>query len=133
MVLVKIVIALYIVKQKKENFLNEKNVKITKGSHAYKGYTSTYSVKTFHSFNPQLQHKDTEFAIKNKLIDLLPKLKRFKFLTLVLEFKKCKMMMKNYIAPFIRTHKQKQLLMKVTLMMYLNQSIVVLYQTYKNL
>ena len=34
---------------------------------------------------------------------------------------------------FIQTHKQKQLLMKLLLMMFLNQSILQLYQTYKNL
>ena len=41
------------------------------------------------SFNPELQLKDTESAIRNKLTDLLSKLKSFKFVaTLVLEFKK---------------------------------------------
>ena len=34
---------------------------------------------------------------------------------------------------FILTQKQKQLSMKVVLMIYLNQSITQLYQTYKNL
>ena len=61
--LVKILIALYIVKQKKRNFLDKKNVKITKLSHAYK---DTYRDKIFNSFNPELQHEDTEAAIKNK-------------------------------------------------------------------
>ena len=61
--LVKILIALYIVKQKKRNFLDEKNVKITKLSHAYK---DTYWDKNFNSFNPELQHEDTEAAIENK-------------------------------------------------------------------
>ena len=40
-------------------------------------------------------------------------------------------MKKNYITPFIRTQKQKNLLMKVTFMMNLNQSIVLLYKTQK--
>ena len=41
------------------------------------------------SFNPELQHKDTESAIKNKLTDLLSQLKDFKFVkTLVLEIEK---------------------------------------------
>ena len=41
------------------------------------------------SFNPELQLKDTESAIKNKLTDLLSQLKDFKFVkTLVLEIKK---------------------------------------------
>ena len=42
-------------------------------------------------------------------------------------------MMKQNIAPFIHPKGLKQLLMRVILMMYLNQSIVILYQTYKNL
>ena len=42
-------------------------------------------------------------------------------------------MIKHYIAPFICTQMQKQLSMKVTLVMYLNQSIILLYQIYKNL
>ena len=43
------------------------------------------------------------------------------------------MMIKHNIALFILTQKQKQLLMEVILMTYLNKSIVLLYQTYKNL
>ena len=43
------------------------------------------------------------------------------------------MMIKQNITPVILTQKLKQLLMKVILMMYLNQSIVLLYPTYKNL
>ena len=42
-------------------------------------------------------------------------------------------MKKQYITPFILTHKQKQLLLKTILMMYLNTSKLLLYQTYKNL
>ena len=57
-------------------------------------------------------------------------LRGFKFVTtLVLESKKLKMMIKQNIAPFIQTQKQKQLLMKVILIMHLNQSFVQLYQT----
>ena len=37
------------------------------------------------------------------------------------------------MALFSQTQKQKQLLIKVTLMMYLKPSILRLYQTYKNL
>ena len=85
-------------------------------------------------FNPELQLKDSESAIKNKLIDLLSQLKVFKFVTaLVIEFKKYKVMIKHYMQPFTQTQKQKQLLMKKILIMYLNQSIVSLYQTLKNI
>ena len=72
------------------------------------------------SFIPELQLKDTEFAIKNKLIDSLTELKVFKVVTtLVLEFKKIQRdNVTLYIVPFIWTQKQKKLLIKVTLMMY---------------
>ena len=60
-----------------------------KQSDAYKRYGSTYSVKILNSFNPELQLKDTQSAIKNKLIDLLSELRGFKLVTtLVLEIKK---------------------------------------------
>ena len=65
-------------------------------------------------------------------INLLTKLKGFKLMTtLVVEFKKTKN--NDNAKPFIQTQKQKQLLMRVILMMYLYQFIVRLYQTYKNL
>ena len=60
--------------------MDEKNAKITKRSHAYKGYASTSSVEILNYFNPKLQLEDTEYAIRNKLIDLLTELKGFKFL-----------------------------------------------------
>ena len=82
-------------------------------------------------FNPELQTKDTESAIKNKLERLLTKLKGSKFVrTLVLVVKKIK---NDDKAKFIHIEKQKQLSMNVTLTMYLNQSIQKLYQTYKSL
>ena len=75
--------------KKNENFWKEKNVKITKRLHSYIGYASTYNVKILKSFNPELQLKETEFTTKNKLIDLLPKLRGFKFVrTFVLESNK---------------------------------------------
>ena len=42
-------------------------------------------------------------------------------------------MMKQNITPFIYPQKLKQLLMRVILTIHLNQSVVILYQTYKNL
>ena len=99
-----------------------------------KGSTSTYSAEILNSFNSELQFKDTQFAIKNKLIYLLSELKGFKFITtLFFEFKIKKLMTKQNMASFIQTQKQEQLLMKVILMMFLNQFILRLYQTYKNL
>ena len=71
--------------------MNEKDAKIAKRSHAYKGYASTYSVKILNLVNPELQLKDIAYPIKNTLIDLLSELRAFKFVTiLVLEFKKIK-------------------------------------------
>ena len=68
-----------------------KNAKITKWSYAYKGCASTYNVEILNSLNPELQLKDIECTIKKKLIDLLPELRGFKFVTtLVLESKKIK-------------------------------------------
>ena len=45
-----------------------------KRSHAYKSHTSTYRVEVLNSFNAELQLKDTESAITNKLIDLMTEL-----------------------------------------------------------
>ena len=49
--------------------------------------------------------------------------------TLVLEFKKMKSDDKTIYSTFYSNSKQKQFLMKVTLMMYLNQCILPLCQT----
>ena len=70
--------------------MNEKNTKTTKREHAFKGYANTYNVEILNSFNPELQLKDAESPIKVKLIELLTQLKGFKFVTLVLVFKKIK-------------------------------------------
>ena len=53
-------------KKKKKNF-NKKNLKITKQVHAFNCYASSYNLQALNSFNPELQLKDTEYAIKNKL------------------------------------------------------------------
>ena len=64
-------------------------MKITKLEHAFKGYASTYNDEILNSFNPKLQLKDTESAIKSNLIELLTQLNGFKFVTtLVLVFEK---------------------------------------------
>ena len=38
--------------QKSEKFLNEKNIKITKREHGFKGFENTYNFEVFNSFNP---------------------------------------------------------------------------------
>ena len=81
--------SLYSDTKKRENFLNEKNVKITKRGNAFKGYASTYNVEILNYFNPEQQLKDTESAITSNLIELLTQLKGFRLvITLVLVFKK---------------------------------------------
>ena len=65
--------------------------------------------------------------MKNKLIDLLTELRGFKFVkTLVLEFKKIENDDKTKYSTFYLNSKA-EILMKVTLMMNLNQYIVLLY------
>ena len=44
---------------------------MTKRSHAFKGYASSYYVEIVNYFNHQLQLKDIESAVKSKLIELL--------------------------------------------------------------
>ena len=81
--------SLYSDAKKSKNFLNGVNVQIKKRVHAFKGFASSYNVEVLNSFNPELQLKDTEYAIKRNLIALLTQLKDFKFVaTLVLVFKK---------------------------------------------
>ena len=57
--------------KKNEHFFNEKNMKLTKREHAFKGYVSTCDIEILNSFNFELQLKDTESAIKSKLTELL--------------------------------------------------------------
>ena len=73
----KIRLLLNTVKQKKMDFFKIKNVKMQK--HAYRGYASTYNVEILNFFNPYLQLKDSESAIKDKLISLSSQLRGFKF------------------------------------------------------
>ena len=57
------------------NFLNKKNVNITKRIHAFKGFGNSCKVEILNSFNSNLQLKDTESAIKNKLKKILTELR----------------------------------------------------------
>ena len=74
-------IPLYTETKKCEKILGEKNAKLTKRSHAYKGHASSYNIDNLNSFNPELQLTDTESAIRKNLIDLLSHLRRFKLVT----------------------------------------------------
>ena len=56
-------------------------MKISKQTHAFKGYASTYNVQILNSFNSELQLKHTESEIKNKTKKLLSELIGFKFAT----------------------------------------------------
>ena len=87
--------------KKKLNIFKQKNVKITKRWHTFKGFASSFNVEILNSFNPELQLKDTESAIKSKLINLLVQLKGSKFLTrLVLLFEKIERKIKQSMALF---------------------------------
>ena len=75
--------------KKSKHSLNEKNVKIKKQAHTFKGFASAYNVWILNSFNPELQLKETGSAIESKLIDSLTQSKGFKFMAMVfLVFKK---------------------------------------------
>ena len=63
----------------------------------------------------------------------MTQIKGFKLVTaVVLVYKKTESDDKKNMTPFIRSQKQKQILVKVTLMIYLNQSILLLYKTNKH-
>ena len=81
--------SLYSHTKRSKNFLSQKNVKITKRADTFKSYASSYNFEILNSINHDLQLKNTEFAIKSRIIELLAQLKGFKFVaTLVLVFKK---------------------------------------------
>ena len=80
---------------------------------------NTYNVQLLYFINHELQLKDTESAIKNKLINLLPKLRGFKFVTtLVLEFKKTTNGDETKFTTIYSNSKAEKLLLKVTLIIF---------------
>ena len=86
--------------------MSEKNVKIPKWSHAFKRYESSCNVEIL-----KISVKDTESAIQNKLIDLLPELEGFKFVTiLVLEFKKIQCDDKTLYCTFYSNSKAEKII-----------------------
>ena len=87
------------------NLFEQKNVKITKKSHAFKNYASSYEVEILNSFNSELQLKDNESAIKQKLKKLLTKLRGFNLVTkLILMIKKKKVKIKQKNDTFFYSH-----------------------------
>ena len=54
-----------------------KNKKKKKRAHAFKNYTHSYNIKILNSFNLELQLKNTEFSVKNKLKKILSELRSF--------------------------------------------------------
>ena len=85
-------------------------MKITKRAHAFKGFAIFYNVEILNPFNPELQLKDTQSAIKSKLIDLLTQLQGFKFVkTLVLVFKKIESEDKKKYDTFYSNSKVKMI------------------------
>ena len=89
------------------------------------------------SFNPELHLKDTESAIKNKLKKLFSDLRRFKFVTrLFLVFKKIESRDKIKYDNFYSRSKAERIINEsdiVMKVMCLNESILQLHGTYKNL
>ena len=59
----------------------QKNVKITKPAHAFKGYASFFNFEILRSFKPDLELQDTESTTKKNLIVLLNELNGFNFVT----------------------------------------------------
>ena len=113
--------------EKRENVFDKK-CKLAKRSHSYKRYASTCNVEILNSFHPELQVKHTEFAIENELIYQLSEVREFKFVTrLVLEFRTIESNDEAKYSIFYLNSKTKIILMKVILMMYLNQFILQLY------
>ena len=88
--------------------MNQKNVKITKLAHSFKAIESSYNFEILNSFNPELQFKNAECAIKNKLKKILTGLKGLKFVKIpVLLFKKIEVMIKQSMRFFMQSRKEK--------------------------
>ena len=84
------------------------------------------------SFNPELQLKDTESAIKIKLIELLAQLRGFKCVTtLVLVFKKIEIKDKTKYYNFYSISKAEIIIIESDIKMCLNQCILQLQQNTK--
>ena len=108
----------------------KKNAKIAKQSHAYKGFASSYNINILISFSAELQIKDTESAVRSKVIDLLSELREFKFVsTLVIELKK---IASNNVTKYI-TFYSETVINESNIDHVFHQYVLRLYQTYKNI
>ena len=85
-------------------------------------------------FNPELQLKVTESAIKNKLIDLLSEFKGFKcVLRIVLEFKKRQSDDKALYSTFYSNSKPETIINENDIGdVFESIYSTIIYQTYKN-
>ena len=93
--------------------MDENVLKITKRSHSYKDSLSTHSVKILNSFSSELQVKYTKFAVKYKPIDLLSKLREFKFVTtLDFEFETTESYVKAIYSTFLSNSKVETIIME---------------------
>ena len=93
--------------RKKWEFFERKKKKLSKKEHPFKGFASNYNVEILNCFYPELQVRNTESEIKNKL-KLLSELRGFKFVTtLALVFKKVKVKIKQSVTTFIQAQKEK--------------------------
>ena len=84
-------------------------------------------------FNPKLQLKDTESALKTNLKKVLSELSGSKLMTTLVSVTiKTEIEDKTKYDSFYSYAEAAKLSMKVILMMYLNQSALELYKTYQN-
>ena len=56
---------------------NYKKAKTIEQAHPFKNYAGTCNIEIFNFFNPEMQLKNTESAIKNKLKNFFNKLREF--------------------------------------------------------
>ena len=59
--------SLYSNTRQSKNFLNEKNVKITKRAHAFKGYASTYNVEIFFTLKYNLKTLNLQSKVSKQI------------------------------------------------------------------
>ena len=89
-------------------------------------FTSTCNAEILNSFNPEIQLKDTESAIKSKITDLLTQLKGFKFVaTLLLVFKKIESEAKTKYETFY-SHSKAEIIINES---HINDLLISIYAT----